>query len=115
MIGKSNATSSRPAACRLATRPFCYPFACSPSKDKLRFRIVDGWKLTSFPQHDRISHNGRSRPSPESVTLHHDCFEVFRQAYAASDALDRLWTFALWRHPWREASRMFLPQRPVAC
>lgn len=98
MIGTQDSS-----ACRLTSTPFRYPMA------EFSSYYVDGWFLC------RLSYCHETEKSPESVTLHHDCFEILGQAYEGADKLDRLWTFALWRKPWRQASRIFLPQRPDIC
>jgi hypothetical protein len=48
--------------------------------------------------------------SPEFAPIHYDCFEIFRQQcwISTSAALDRLWTLAAWRSPWRGAQPISL-------
>lgn len=90
------------AACESTTIPFRYPNC------RLYSYSIGGHVISRKgpPPSDKPS-------SRESATLHHDCFEVFRQQYTESDALDRLWTLSLWRVPWRGATRIFLPQKPM--
>lgn len=100
MIGNPAAT-----AYRLTTSPFRYPAPPrGPHKDK-----VDGLYLCPF------SSCSRAKSTPESATFHHDCFEVFKSACTGADALDRLWSFAVWQRPWRDAARIFLPRKPAIC
>ncbi|EWZ86832.1 hypothetical protein FOWG_10352 [Fusarium oxysporum f. sp. lycopersici MN25] len=40
------------------------------------------------------------RRSPESVTLHADCYCLFLQTYREKPVLERLWVAAVWRTPW---------------
>ncbi|KAH7208007.1 hypothetical protein BKA60DRAFT_611097 [Fusarium oxysporum] len=40
------------------------------------------------------------RWSPESVTLHADCYCLFLQTYREKPVLERLWVAAVWRTPW---------------
>ncbi|KAI1357826.1 hypothetical protein F5Y08DRAFT_333584 [Xylaria arbuscula] len=49
--------------------------------------------------------------SPESVPLHWDCLEIFRNQCSIrwADALCRLWVAAAWRTPWRGASPICFP------
>lgn len=97
MVGNPDAT-----AYRLTTKPFCYPVAPGGRG------IVDGVPFcrSSTCYMAKVG-------SPESATLHHDCFEVLKSACTRGDVLDRLWSLAVWRTPWRDAARIFLPQEPV--
>jgi hypothetical protein len=49
------------------------------------------------------------RESSEAVTVHLECFELFRETCRSDDALDRLWIVAAWRLPWRSALPVVLP------
>lgn len=48
---------------------------------------------------------------PEAVTLHSECFKLFRQHCRAPDALPRLWSFAAMQKPWRLRDQEALPIR----
>ncbi|OIW22970.1 hypothetical protein CONLIGDRAFT_625286 [Coniochaeta ligniaria NRRL 30616] len=65
---------------------------------------VDGRLLCRYPDCKRCA------ASPEFAPIHSDCFDVFRQqcSVSTSCALDRLWTLAAWRHPWRGAQPIYL-------
>ncbi|KAI1416945.1 hypothetical protein F5Y13DRAFT_102682 [Hypoxylon sp. FL1857] len=40
--------------------------------------------------------------SPEAVTVHFDCFTLFRRECKSIYLLQRLWIFSAWRVPWRQ-------------
>ncbi|SPO07084.1 uncharacterized protein DNG_09778 [Cephalotrichum gorgonifer] len=94
LLGNPDSTS-----CWLSTTPFLYP------DYGLTLRAVDGWSICRRPECPQCA------ASPEAATLHLECFEAFRQAYAPVDALDRLWRAASWRRPWRSAPAVVLPER----
>ncbi|KAI1822656.1 hypothetical protein F4861DRAFT_381574 [Xylaria intraflava] len=82
----------------LSTRPFLYP------GNDYRLRGIDGWLLCRRPGCPQCA------ASPEAVTTHLECFELFTRTYTRVDALDRLWREASWRRPWREAPLIVLPE-----
>lgn len=53
---------------------------------------------------------------PEAATIHHDCFRAFLQrcmaktpaALVPREVFDRLWRFAAWRAPWKQAPPLIL-------
>ena len=53
----------------------------------------------------RCSRNG------ESVTIHKDCWNIFKleYKYKTKEKLFRLWTAACWRYPWRSSPPTLLP------
>lgn len=65
---------------------------------------VDGRLLCRYPDCKTCA------ASPEFAPIHSDCFEIFRQqcSVSTSGALDRLWTLAAWRNPWRGAQPIYL-------
>ncbi|KAI0812987.1 hypothetical protein GGR55DRAFT_591827 [Xylaria sp. FL0064] len=81
------------------TRPFPFP--------QLGYSIieVDGFLLCRRPGCAWCA------GSPESVPLHWDCLEIFRNQCSIrwADALCRLWVAAAWRTPWRGASPICFP------
>ncbi|KAI1506026.1 hypothetical protein F5X99DRAFT_404574 [Biscogniauxia marginata] len=53
--------------------------------------------------------------SAEAVTVHSDCFDLYARNSRSKDALRRLWAFAAWRIPWREAPSILCDDEfPVA-
>lgn len=75
-------------------------------------KYVSGWYLCRRP--DCLQCVG----CPEAATIHHDCFETFvRRCRAKTQAesmprevLDRLWRFAAWRAPWKQAPPLLLSE-----
>lgn len=72
-----------------AAGPFLFP------DYGLKVLFVDGWFVCRKPRCTQC------HASLESVTLHFDCFRLFKQKCEADDSLGRLWAFAAWRLPWR--------------
>lgn len=46
----------------------------------------------------------------EAVSMHLECFVLFRRECTRVDAIDRLWRACLWRKPWREAPALALSE-----
>lgn len=73
---------------------------------------VSGWFLC------RESDCSQCLGCPEAATVHHDCFKAFLQRCittktkpaARSDFPSRLWRFAAWRKPWKQAPPLLLPE-----
>jgi hypothetical protein len=51
--------------------------------------------------------------SSEAATIHSDCLQLFARECKVKDALDRLWTTAAWRSPWRQAPHLRLADTHV--
>ncbi|KAF4122015.1 hypothetical protein GMORB2_7608 [Geosmithia morbida] len=72
--------------------------------------LVNGWLPCWMPDCKHCA------PSPESVTIHHDCFKVFlgqcikAPAGKTAGLLDSLWRFTAWRVPWKGAPALFLEE-----
>ncbi|KEY67041.1 hypothetical protein S7711_04722 [Stachybotrys chartarum IBT 7711] len=49
------------------------------------------------------------RRLPETATVHVECFRNFRIKCAHDQALDRVWRYAAWCKPWRQAPTYSLP------
>ncbi|SCN72497.1 uncharacterized protein FFM5_00418 [Fusarium fujikuroi] len=74
-----------------------------------------------FPQGRKMIVKGDSFPlcseepcrdckgSPESVTMHSECYCFFLQTYHDKPALDRVWVAAAWRIPWVVRSSQSMP------
>jgi hypothetical protein len=51
--------------------------------------------------------------SAEAATIHSDCLQWFIRECKFEDALDHLWTIAVWRSPWRQAPNLRLADAQV--
>ncbi|KAF5688883.1 hypothetical protein FDENT_4599 [Fusarium denticulatum] len=72
---------------------------------EIRGIIVEGG---SFP----LCNEDRCRDckgSPESVTMHSECYCLFLQTYHDKPALERVWVAAAWRIPWVVRSSQSMP------
>ncbi|POR37352.1 Uncharacterized protein TPAR_02437 [Tolypocladium paradoxum] len=103
-----------------STRPFLFPERSTlPPRNAKEYDIpahADAWFICRRQNCNRICRN-----SPEATTIHHDCFEIFRQRFrsrATSEevrtaAYEHLWRAAAWRRPWKSAWRstpLLLPE-----
>ncbi|KAF5688143.1 hypothetical protein FDENT_4985 [Fusarium denticulatum] len=45
-----------------------------------------------------------------SVTVHANCYRVFKQSYCQEDAMDAIWVASAWKAPWRHRPPQRKPQ-----
>ncbi|KAF5973281.1 hypothetical protein FCOIX_8849 [Fusarium coicis] len=83
-----------------------------PSYCTKRFRFSLGRGIIaegdSFPLCNQ-DHCRDCKGSPESVTMHSECYRLFLQTYHDKPALERVWVAAAWRIPWVVRSSQSMP------
>ncbi|KAI5917001.1 hypothetical protein F4810DRAFT_698376 [Camillea tinctor] len=94
LIGNDDSTSYRGQ-----TRVFLFPDV-EPT-----ITTVNGFYLCRYPNCKKCA------VSPHFIPVHYECFSIFKHCIErvdAFDALNRLWTAAAWRSPWRGARPIHL-------
>ncbi|KAI1206000.1 uncharacterized protein F4807DRAFT_242178 [Annulohypoxylon truncatum] len=92
LFGDDDSTSYRGQ-----TRAFLFPDV-EPT-----ITTVDGFQLCRRPKCKICA------ASPHFIPVHYECFHIFQQCCVENiSVLDRLWTMAAWRSPWRRARPIYL-------